>query len=343
MELNLSALNNYGIGLEQVRNTLSKANANRPKGEVADQTHAWAISATDQLLKRGPVQPADRRLQQRRCRPAFRRRRRDGFGRGRAQCGYGRRHPVGPDHHLPATRREHHRHGGSGDGGSAAIAGLDLPGDQDGRGSRPHHDDSGVGPRCRVDAAYLDLAGHPGGFSFPAELARHVDSGRGGSDFADRNFRRHVPVRVQPRQPVADGAHHLDRLRRRRRDRGDREHLPLPRAGHGALRGGRARGARNRLHGGLDQRLAGRGVYPDFAHGRDRRPSVPRIRGHAVDGGRGFDGGFADHHADDVRQAAAARGGRSRTDGSTARASESSTVRWLDTRSASRGCCGIRA
>ena len=37
-------------------------------------------------------------------------------------------------------------------------------------------------------------------------------------------------LRLQPRQPVADGAHHLDRLRGGRRDRGDREHHPLPRS-----------------------------------------------------------------------------------------------------------------
>ena len=57
VELNLNALNNYGIGLEQVRNTLNKANANRPKGEVADQTNAWAISATDQLLSADQYRP----------------------------------------------------------------------------------------------------------------------------------------------------------------------------------------------------------------------------------------------------------------------------------------------
>jgi multidrug efflux pump len=57
VELNPNALNNYGIGLEQVRNTLSKANANRPKGEVADQTNAWALSATDQLLSADQYRP----------------------------------------------------------------------------------------------------------------------------------------------------------------------------------------------------------------------------------------------------------------------------------------------
>ena len=38
VEVNPNALNNYGIGLEDVRSSLSNANANRPKGEVADQT-----------------------------------------------------------------------------------------------------------------------------------------------------------------------------------------------------------------------------------------------------------------------------------------------------------------
>ena len=53
---------------------------------------------------------------------------------------------------------------------------------------------------------------------------------------ADRNVRRDVPARLQPRQPVADGADDLDRLCRRRRDCGDREHLALSRTGHAALR-----------------------------------------------------------------------------------------------------------
>jgi multidrug efflux pump len=57
VELNLNALNNEGIGLEQVRNVLSKANANRPKGEVADQTNAWSLNANDQLLNAAQYRP----------------------------------------------------------------------------------------------------------------------------------------------------------------------------------------------------------------------------------------------------------------------------------------------
>ncbi|HVN83799.1 MAG TPA: multidrug efflux RND transporter permease subunit [Candidatus Binatia bacterium] len=48
-ELNPMVLNKYGLGLDQVRAALSAANANRPKGQLADETTAWGISTNDQL------------------------------------------------------------------------------------------------------------------------------------------------------------------------------------------------------------------------------------------------------------------------------------------------------
>jgi multidrug efflux pump len=51
VELNPTALNKYGIGLDQVRSVLGSANANRPKGQLADDRTLWEISTTDQLLK----------------------------------------------------------------------------------------------------------------------------------------------------------------------------------------------------------------------------------------------------------------------------------------------------
>src|SRR4051812_20559783 len=47
-ELNPSALNSYGIALSDVRNALSAANSNRPKGLVEDGEHVWWIYANDQ-------------------------------------------------------------------------------------------------------------------------------------------------------------------------------------------------------------------------------------------------------------------------------------------------------
>jgi hydrophobe/amphiphile efflux-1 (HAE1) family protein len=51
VEVNPTILNNLGLGLEDVRTTLSNANANRPKGEIAGATHTESLSTTDQLLK----------------------------------------------------------------------------------------------------------------------------------------------------------------------------------------------------------------------------------------------------------------------------------------------------
>ncbi|HEX7408627.1 MAG TPA: multidrug efflux RND transporter permease subunit [Candidatus Binatia bacterium] len=57
VDLNPTVLNKYGIGLDQVRSALSAANANRPKGQLADATSEWQISATDQLLKAEQYRP----------------------------------------------------------------------------------------------------------------------------------------------------------------------------------------------------------------------------------------------------------------------------------------------
>jgi multidrug efflux pump len=51
VDLNPTVLNHYGIGLEQVRAVLGNANANRPKGQLADATTTWEVSTTDQLRK----------------------------------------------------------------------------------------------------------------------------------------------------------------------------------------------------------------------------------------------------------------------------------------------------
>jgi multidrug efflux pump len=51
VELNPNVLNKYGIPLEQVRTVLSQANANRPKGQVADERTSWELHADDQLFQ----------------------------------------------------------------------------------------------------------------------------------------------------------------------------------------------------------------------------------------------------------------------------------------------------
>jgi multidrug efflux pump len=57
IEVNPTQLNSAGISLEQLRTSLASANANRPKGEMADDTRAWSLSTTDQLLKADQYRP----------------------------------------------------------------------------------------------------------------------------------------------------------------------------------------------------------------------------------------------------------------------------------------------
>src|SRR5580658_6620489 len=51
VELNPTALNKYGIGLEQVRTVLASANANSPKGHFSDGQRMYEVGANDQLFK----------------------------------------------------------------------------------------------------------------------------------------------------------------------------------------------------------------------------------------------------------------------------------------------------
>ena len=57
IDINPTILNHLGIGLDDVRTALNAANANRPKGQVADDERSWSISATDQLLAAAEYEP----------------------------------------------------------------------------------------------------------------------------------------------------------------------------------------------------------------------------------------------------------------------------------------------
>jgi multidrug efflux pump len=57
VSVNPSLINSYGISLETVRRGLQSANANLAKGAVADSTHMWTITDTDQLFKAYEYQP----------------------------------------------------------------------------------------------------------------------------------------------------------------------------------------------------------------------------------------------------------------------------------------------
>ena len=51
VELKPPPLNRYGISLETVRAVLSSTSANRPKGQLSDETKTWEIETNDQLFR----------------------------------------------------------------------------------------------------------------------------------------------------------------------------------------------------------------------------------------------------------------------------------------------------
>src|SRR6266481_5337567 len=57
VDINPTQLNSFGLGLEDVRMMLSQQNANKPKGQLADDRKTADILANDQLLKAKDYQP----------------------------------------------------------------------------------------------------------------------------------------------------------------------------------------------------------------------------------------------------------------------------------------------
>ena len=218
--------------------------------------------------------------------------RRQAGGLGQRQA---RRVPGG----VQAARRQRHRDRRQDQGDAAAAGRGDPAGDQDRRHQRPHPDHPRRGRGRAVHAAADHRAGGDGDLRLPAQLLGHRDPDRHGAAGAARRLRADVGVRLHARQPVADGADHRGRLRRRRRHRDAGKHHPLYR-GRREADGRRLQGRPgNRLHHRLDQHLAGRGADPAAADGRHHRPAVPRIRGDAGDDDLRLDGGVADADADD--------------------------------------------
>ena len=138
---------------------------------------------------------------------------------------------------------------------------------------------------------------------FLRSIARHHHCRCRAAGFAHRHVRRDVVLRLQPRQPLADGLDDRHRLRRRRRHRHDREHRASPREGRQADAGRPRRRTRDRVHGDLADAVAHRGVHPAAVHDRPRRAHVPRVRADAHHRGGRVGHRIADADANDVRQA----------------------------------------
>jgi multidrug efflux pump len=57
LQINPNELTKYDIGWEQIQQTLTAANANRPKGELSDGQHTWQLATSDQLFTAAQYKP----------------------------------------------------------------------------------------------------------------------------------------------------------------------------------------------------------------------------------------------------------------------------------------------
>src|SRR5207249_8396083 len=277
VELNPSALNKYGIALEDVRQVLAATNVNRPKGSLSDATRTSQILANDQMLRAAdyvPVIVAYRHGQALRLEDV-----------ARVEDSVEDVRTIDLSDGKPAVLLVVFRQPGANiiqtvdriyallpELQATTPAAIDLKVVLD-RTTTIRASLFDVERTLLISIALVTLVV----FAF-LRSARHGRAGGRRAGLAGRHLRRDVPAAVQPRQPLADGADGGHRLRGRRRDRRAREHHPPPRGRPGPPRGGAARGPRDRLHRGLDQHLADRRVHPDPPDGRHRRPALSRVR-----------------------------------------------------------------
>ena len=299
------------IGIDQVASGVAGANVNRPTGTLYGPQRNFVVQTSGQLMDAEAYRPipvayrngSPVRLE--RGRQRLRRRREP------AQRQLVQRHAG----HLPRDRAAagHQHRGGRGrhQGAPAAAAGAaagrrsNWPSAATARcrsGSRSRTSSS----RCILTVFLVVLVI----FLFLRNVSATIIPSLALPFSIVGTFAVMYAARLQPRQPVADGADALGRLRRRRRDRHAGEHRPPHGDGEAAAPGGVRRLEGDRLHDRLDDAVAGGGLHPDPVHGRDRRAADARVRGHHRGGDPRLRLRLADAHADAVQpvpQAAARR------------------------------------
>ncbi len=110
VEVNPLLLSKLGVSLDQVRIALAQANANAPKGSLADHDRRLVLDDNDQLFVAQEYAPADRCLSQRRPSAPLR------CGQGRSitsstgcNAGSGERQALGPHSVYTPAGRQYHR------------------------------------------------------------------------------------------------------------------------------------------------------------------------------------------------------------------------------------------
>ena len=219
-------LNKYGIGLEQVRTAIAATNANTPKGQIVGRQPALGNRRERSAAEGGRLRAADRRVSQRRAGPRF-------ATSARADDSVEDIRTAGYVNGKPAVMVIVFRQPGANIIETVDGVRAVLP-QREGRHLRRRSTSTSSSTRRRRSArrcatssarcSSRSMLVDPRGVCLPAQPADGADSERRRAAVAHRHVRRHVSARLQPRQPLADGADDLHRLRRRRRDRRDREH-----------------------------------------------------------------------------------------------------------------------
>ena len=293
VDLNPDAMSQYGLSLDSVRTAIAAANSNGPKGAVEKDDKHWQVDANDQLRKAREYEPlvihyntdngaAVRLGDVAKVSDSVEDVRNAGFSDD-----------------LPAVLLIVTRQPGANIIEATDAIHAQLPVLQELLGPQVKlnvMDDRSPSIRASLEEAELTLLISVALVILVVFLflrnGRATDPQPGGAGLADRHLCGHVPVRLQPEQPVADGADHRHRLRGGRRHRGGGEHRPTHRGGRSADPGGDHRRPPGRFHRAVDDALAGRGVHPAAAHGRPHRTAVPRVRGDSLGGDPGVPGGI---------------------------------------------------
>ena len=234
VELNPQALYKYGIGLEDVRAALAAANANSPKGTIDDGNRRFQIYTNDQATVAADYAPlviayrngaAVRLSDVADVQDSVEDVRNLGWSNGRPSV-------------LVTLFRQP---------GANIIETIDNV-----KAELPHLEaampadinvtvaiDPSTTIRASLHDAELTLMIAVGlvtlvVYLFLVQHPRYADSEHHGADLDYRHLRRHVPSRLQPGHPLADGADHRHRLCRRRRVCGAGKHLPAHRSGNAA-------------------------------------------------------------------------------------------------------------
>ncbi len=252
IQANLRALAAYGLNIDDLRTTIGNANVNTPKGNFDGPMRAYTLNANDQLKS------AD---EYRNLVIAYK----DGAPvhlKDVAQIVDSAQNTklAAWMNDTPAVILNIQRQPGANviqvvdthQIAAAAAPGRVAGGDRPHGSDRPHHDDPRLGARRRIRARAFRRPGRDGDLSIPAHRARDHHPEPVGAALAPRHVRRDVSLRLQPQQPLSDGADDRHRLRRRRCDRHDREHRALPRGGRAAA----ARGLEGRRADRLHHRVA---------------------------------------------------------------------------------------